>query len=514
MALFDKIKLGGRGSGAPGHAPADGAAREAASGVAADPAKAAKFFEKARTVHETSNFAYAATLWLQGLRQDPTSMSGLEGFMQSASSFAQSEKATKPTKDQLAQFGAKGPLEKYLEQLLHWGIRPSDSARGLKLIELAAKAGLSEPGHWIGQRVLLSILEDKPKKSDLLTLVRSLQDLQAYDLAVKAGEAACRLDPNDAGLQAEVRNLAAQNTMSRGGYEKTGQAGGFRQNVRDAEAQRRIVEEQSLTKSEATVERLLLAAREDYETRPNDRAAVRRYATALRERGRPEDDKTAHDLLLKAFEELQEFQFRQMAGEIRLKHARRKVSQLRQAAEAAPGDGAAQEQARKAQEAYQKIELEEFILRSANYPTDLGLKLEVGIRHFALGQDEQAIALFQDARNDPKNRGRALHYLGQSFLRMGWADEAVDTLRASLAALESQTDEAALEVRYNLMHALERKARDHADPVVADEAYKIASQIAMQQINYRDVRSRRDALQRLAKELRSPPPGPAPAPGA
>lgn len=513
MALFDKLKLGGKpgaadggkegaqpsDAAAPGGAPGGGGA----DGFIADPTKAAKFFDRAKSVFETTNYEYATTLWLQGLRQDPTSMAGLEGFVASAQAFAHANKASKPTKDQAANFGGKGMLEKYLEELLSWGIRPTDGSRGLKVVELAAKLGLSEAGYWIGERTLGAIVGDKPRKGDLLTLMRSFQKLHAFDLAVKTGELIIRLDPNDATLQAEVRNLAAQNTMSRGGYEKTGESGGFRANLRDAEAQRRLVEEQNLVKSESAADRLVAAAKEDYESRPADRAAIAKYAAALRDRGRPEDDKTAFDLLMKAYAETHEYRFRQQAGEIQLKHARRKLGQYKQAADANPSDARAVEMHKKAHEAFVRKELEELRLRVENYPTDTGLKLELGVRHFLLGEDEQAIALFQEARNDPKNRGRALSFLGQSFLRMGWADEAADSLRAALATLETQNDETGLDVRYHLMNALERKARDHRDAAAAEEAYKIGSSIAMQQINFRDVRARRDVLQALAREFKA-----------
>ena len=53
-----------------------------------NPATARKFFDPARTVHDSTNYEYAMTLWLQGLRHDPTSMSGLEGFIASSESFA------------------------------------------------------------------------------------------------------------------------------------------------------------------------------------------------------------------------------------------------------------------------------------------------------------------------------------------------------------------------------------------------------------------------------------------
>ena len=42
------------------------------------------------------------------------------------------------------------------------------------------------------------------------------------------------------------------------------------------------------------------------------------------------------------------------------------------------------------------------------------------------------IGLFQEAKGDPKNRGSALSMLAQSFERIGWNDEAIQTYRSAL----------------------------------------------------------------------------------
>jgi hypothetical protein len=59
-----------------------------------------------------------------------------------------------------------------------------------------------------------------------------------------------------------------------------------------------------------------------------------------------------------------------------------------------------------------------------------------------------------------------------------------------------------LEIRYGLMDALAQQAEDARDLAAAEEAYKIGSGIAMQQISYRDIRARRDRMQQLMKELK------------
>ncbi|TVQ64589.1 MAG: hypothetical protein EA379_01070 [Phycisphaerales bacterium] len=467
-----------------------------------DPAKAARFFDRAKAVYESTNFEYATTLWLQGLRMDPTSVDGLEQFFLSAQAYAGAAKRDKPSKEQAKNFGGKGPLEKYLEELLHWGIKPTDVTRAVRAIEQAAKMGLSEPGYWIGERALPMALRDKPKKDQLLKLMQAFKKLEAFDLAVRAGEQAMALDRGDTNLDAEVRNLSAQMTMSRGGYERSGEEGGYRTNVRNSEAQRRLAEESQIVKSEDAATRVVEASKADWETRPTDRNAIARYARALQDRGLPEDEKTAFELLMNAYKETSEYRFRQWAGDLRIRHARRKLAKIRDAVKAKPDDAELQEKLRKGAEAFTRMEIEEFKQRVENYPTDLGMKYELGVRHFQVGEHEEAISLFQEAQGDPKTRSRCLNYLGQSFLKLGWLDEAIDTFQRASESMESQKDELALDVRYGLMQALERKAREHNDLSAAEEAYKIGSGIAVQQINFRDIRARRDALQKLVRELK------------
>jgi tetratricopeptide (TPR) repeat protein len=496
LALFGKKKGASEGEGG-GSAGAKAASSDP---FESDPVKAKKFFDHAQAVHDTTNYAYSTVLWLQGIRQDPSSMYGLERFFDSVRSFASLEGRDKPTKEQASNFGGKGPVENYLGDLLNWGTRPDDAGRVLRVLESAKKLELSEHGYWIAEKSLPLLLGSK-KKDVLVKLKDALVKLGAFDLAVKAGEAALMADPSDAGLEQEMRNIAAQATMNSGGYGQTGVAGGFRANIRGADAQRKLEEESSIVKSEETIDRLVEDAKADYERRPDDRNSIGKYARILQERGRPEDVKISYEVLMDAYKKTDEFRFRQQAGELRMKFARRQLMRLRDAAEKDPASDAAKK-LREAQQKFTAMEMEEYKLRSLNYPTDLGLKYELGVRHFRLGNDEEAIALFQEAQHDAKHRTRVLNYLGQSFRRMGWNAEAADTFKRALDGLEMDGDELGLEIRYGLMDALAQQAEDARDLAAAEEAYKIGSGIAMQQISYRDIRARRDRMQQLMKELK------------
>lgn len=476
----------------------------------ADSTKAAQFFEHARTMHEAANEEYAATLWLQGIARDPASMTGLEGFYESSQAFVASRGKFGPSKDQLKavrNIKAAASVTRLIPALLQWGTCPLDAGAGLKVVEAMNKIDgieMAECVYWVGEKVLTAARRSKKTKKDTFVRLKNVfVGAGVFDLGVMAGEIALELDPEDRVLQSEIRNLSAQVTMSSGGYEQTGQAGGFRANIRDAEGQRRLEDQDRLVKTEDVIERAIHDAQQDYESRPEDTAAIMRYARALLDRATSADEKTAFDLLTAAYAQTKEFRFRQQAGDIRIRQARRKIAQLRRRVEAAPEDAAAKDAYRKGRRALLKLEADEYALRIKAYPTDLGLKFELGKRLYELGRYEESIELFQAARQDAKRRARCLSYLGQAFLSLGWQDEAIETLRAAIEAHPNPNDEISRGLRYGLMAALEKKAADGRDLAAAEEAAQIASGIAVEQITFRDIRDRRTALQTLIKDLRA-----------
>lgn len=535
MALFGRKKdeapavgkpaPGGNGTkdgngGKPGAAVASGAEDESSKNFRPSPEKAARFFAHAKTVHETTNYEYAMRLWLDGLRHDPTNQDGVQNFFKSAGAFLATPKA-KPSKETSALFKGRDPLEKYLRGLLDWALNPENPGEAVGAAEAAAKfhsdtVDLGEITHWMAERALGAIQRDKKPRKDLaVRLMDACKKVGAYDLAVKAGDYAVRLDASDGDLATQVRNLSAQATMSKGGFE---QGGDFRKNIRDAEGQRKLEEEQRIVKTEDVKERVLRTSEEEYRLRPTDVPTINKYARALREMGGDDNEKKAINLYTKAFESTKQFRFREEAGDLTLRRAARALQQYRDKAEAASSDPVAVGNAKKAEIKYREMEIEEFRLRVEQYPTDLTKKFDLGSRLFEMaklkqgagdatggGLFEQVIPLLQEAKSDPRARSQASNYLGQSFMSIGWNDEAIDTFRAAIAGHEDPQNERGMELRYGLMLALKAKAfaESGAGALSAcEEAEKLASAIAIQQFNYRDIREQRESLKKRLEELR------------
>lgn len=489
-----------------GEQPQDGQ-QEGAESVESSfsPEKAAKFFEHARAVHEASQFEYAMNLWLRGLRQDPTNMEGLTSFFESAARFMAGSKSKKLSKDSLSAFSGRSTLDRFLATLLQSSVKPGDAGLAVQAAGLAAKLGLYEQTTFLGGRALgIAGRLPKPRKDHFVQLKNIFVRVENYERAVEAGEFAMRLDPADGKLAAEIRNLSAQAAMSRGGFDEAGREGGFRANVRDVEKQRRLEEEERSVKTEESLDRMIESAKADYEARPTDKHAIGKYVRLLVERGREEDERVAQDLLTRAYEQTEEFRFRQTAGDIRLRAMRRKIAQLKAAADRAEGEEAERlgKELESARAELLGAETEEYRERVKAYPTDLPLKYELGKRLYERGEHEEAIALFQEAKSDVKNRVRVLNYLGLSFYAMGWYDEAVATFRQALSAHHNDEDEFGMELRYGLLIALQKRAVEQTSLDDAEEANKLAGSIAIQQINFKDIRDRREQLRSLLNDLR------------
>lgn len=490
MALFGKV-LGGGGD--EGGSPAD-----------YSPEKAQKFFEHARTAYETQNFEYAIQHYCNGMRQDPRIQAGLDGLWQAVNAFKQGPNGKKGlSKETIRAISGKTDADRFVTSLLEWMQAPTDAGAAVRAAELAGKAQAGPVGAVIADQAFkLALAEKKPRKDTFLRLSEAYSKLERHDKSVSAAEQALKIDPADGELSARIRSLAAAATMQKGGYEQAGQQGGFRGMIRDADKQRQLIEQESIVKTEETLDRIIADCEKDYLARPTDQYAIEKYAKRLLERGRPVDEQKAHDIYMKGHKDTQQVRFRIAAGEITIRQQQRRLVDLRKMLEAAPNDPDVRSVFEHTAREIVEREVEEYKVQVDAYPTDVKPKFELSKRYFALDRFEDAIALLQEIRNDPKFRGHVLNMLGQAFMRIDFLPESVETFRQATEVREISSD-LQLEIRYNLMCALRKLGEQQGDLPSAEEAYKISSSIAIQQINYRDIRVQREAIGKLVQQLKA-----------
>lgn len=498
----------GGATGAGGEKETAGATGSASGGgedrpLEFSPEKAQKFFDHARAMHESGTYDYAMTLWLGGLKHNPLDIEAIEHFWSSALGFLDGAKTKKLDKESLRQFDGKTKLDRFLSSLLQWGAKPTDPFIAVKTVQLSAALGLTDVVKKLGERAQrVAAAQAKPNKDHFVTLLESFESVGAFEMAVQCGDVAVKLDPTNNKLAARVRNLSAESTMTRGGFDQVGQAGGFMANVRDASKQRQLDESERLVKSDDVRDRLIAEAGADLESRPDDRGAIKKYVRLLLERGTPADEKSAYEVLSGAYKRFGEFGFLESANEIALRQMKRKVERLAAASRQADATPEIIEQYEQSSAKLVEARLRAAKLAVENYPTDLAKKYELGVLHAERGEYQDAIALFQAAQSDTRLRLRVLGQLGAAFAAIGWHAEAVETYRHALEVHPDPEGQGALDLRYGLLCALQSQAEAMQDLASADEADKLASSIARQNISFKDIRDRRDQIKQLAMELR------------
>ncbi len=508
MGIFGWKKSADTSKDAAGGKPAENAAAApggggtGAGGFEFSPEKARRWFDHARVSHEAGNYEYAMTCWLSGLRFDPGNLESVKAFTASARMYTDQNKKASSRELQKAIIG-KTDVDKYLMALLEWACKPINPEFAVAAAAGAANIGLSTVTQWMLPTTLKVIGSDpKPRKANFVKLMEIAEKQEQFDIAVTSGDAAVRLDPADSKLSAYVRNLSAQSSISRGGFDKTGEEGGFRQNIRNSDRQRMINESERMGKTEAGMASLLEAARAEHAANPLDKPTIRKLAKLMLERGAPGDEDAAHELLLKAHGATSEFGFREAAGEIKMRQGRRALKAIQATIEANPADEAAKANFAAAYRAQLELEAAEYTERTKAYPTNLSLKLELGKRQFELGQFQEAIDQFQQAKQDQKLRAPSLYVLGLAFQAIEWHDEAIDTFRLGLEGAGEASEQSSLDLKYGLMLSLQRRAEEMKDVPSAEEALKLASNIALQQINFKDIRARREAIKALVIRLK------------
>jgi tetratricopeptide (TPR) repeat protein len=488
LAIFGKNKDG-----------EDNSSGDDSRGFEVNPPKAKAWFTQAKTVQETGNYDYAMNCWLSGLAFDPTNMDALEGFMNAAIALANAPKSKGPSKETQKAVVGKGAVYKYTGALLAWGAKPSSAGHAVKAAISAGDIELSEPAYFIGEQALrLTLADPKVKKDSLVRLMNAMEKAQAFDLAVRAGEAAVRLDPSDNALDSRVRNLAAQATIGKGGFDS---GGGFQDNVRDKDKQKMLDDADRITKTDDVKDRLLVAAKEDFDSRPDDIAANKTYIKRLMERGKPADEKIAYNVSLKAHKSTGHLSFMQQAMEIELRVLRRKVTGIK--AKAEDGNTEAAELLPKWQKGYFAKQVEFQKWRTEAFPTDNEPRYQLGKLYFDAEMFKDAIPLFQKSQAENRYKASSLAMLGESFGKIGLTDPAIDTLKQALASHSDENDDLGFKLRYTLMAMLMTKADTDKDLPTATEAEKIASGIAMSRLDYKDIQDQYVKAKALVTELRN-----------
>jgi len=474
------------------------------SAIPSEPRKARPWFDRARTVADTGNHDYAIECYLNGLKFDPDSISKHEALREVA--VRRKAKGGKPAgmRDSFKRSGGKTPVDRFINAEFMWAKDPLNATLAVAVMDNANKVGLDEVAYWMGGLALeANTMAKRPSSATYLKLRDMFVDLNAYDMAVEACKHAVRLDQGNMALHKQLHDLEAELTMIVGKY---GEAGGtFRKGVKDMAKQTALEEDDGIALTGTKQTEMLARLRGDVKDHPEDLDKAAKLVKALLQTEAEKQESEAIDLLTRLHEQTQQYRFKMQVGDVRIKQLNRRIRELRKKASAATEEAARAQlldQVSRTTEQLVRFELQDYQERVKNYPTDLGLRFKLGVRQLAVGDDESAIASFQESQADPRYRSLALRYLGEAFANKTWFDEAIDTFHRAIEVHPYSDDTLALELRYELVKVLEEKARKSKELPLAEEAAKHCSQIAQADINYKDVRQRLEALRKLIERLK------------
>jgi len=479
-----------------GDEPTDGGKEEPT--FQTQPDKAHGWFEHGRKAADPD---YALTCFANGIRLDPTPMSAHEAMFAAAMKYTGKPAAGK----ELRKIDGPHAVEKFAAAEFAWMKDLNSASLALKFLEASVKAKpwVAEVGRWHCPRVL-SVLrrQKKPSKATFLAAKDLFPELTAWDEALAAGMDALTLDPGDVNLENELKDISAQRAMDQGRYEEAaGEEGGFRKFVKDPEKQRELGEADIIAGGLDVAGRNIERARKEYEQSPEVPDVINQFAQLLRALATPESVEEAHAIFLKGHEVTGQYRFRASAGDIRVSQARAKVTDLQAKAEEPGANSDVQTALGAAQSELLDLQHTEYSARIKEYPTDRVLKQRLGEVIFKLGNFDDAMPCFQEAKDDPKLRVRAAHMLGRTFAAQTWHDVAIQEFKEALDRVEPGDRETELAVRYDLMVSLMEFAKQETELESAREALDICSSIVRKDITYRDIRVRRKQAGDLVKEL-------------
>jgi tetratricopeptide (TPR) repeat protein len=301
-------------------------------------------------------------------------------------------------------------------------------------------------------------------KALTVELARVLADAGDINRAENLLLELCRQHPGNPELAKELKNISATKTMGENGYEKLGEGGdgNYRDILRDKDEAVSLEQEKRVQKTEDVAARLIRNLAELC-TQKNqfDRALAFYQRVKAEEMGNdPSLDRAIALTVVRKYEH---------------EHA--------QLDSAAPDYAARSAQLQAEKLAFQIAECQQ---RVEKYPTDLGIRFEMGMLYFAADQINEAISEFQKAQANPHKRIGALNYLAQCFSLRGMNDSAVRMLQNALREKQVFDDEKK-ELTYQLGCVFEKMGKK-------PEALEQFTTIYETDIGFKDVSAKVDSF--------------------
>lgn len=443
-------------------------------------------YTKAQEAGQRENTDYAIALYNQVLEKEPGFFDGrkalrAEQFKKAGAGkgffgkmFSSAGSSPLIAKAQLALRSNPASALVIAEQILN---SDPNSSGGHKIVVEAAKALEMPLTAYLSYETLI---KNSPKDKDL-----------AIEFALAAAEAGnssqgervlmalIRENPTDGELNQALKDLAARKTLGEGGYGalESGK-GSYRDILKNKQEATLLEQEKRVVKNEDTNERLINEYETRLQTEPNNLKLVRSLADIYAQK---KDFTKAFELYdrVKNSEMGNDPSLQQAIASTKMKQFDQQIEQINPFAQ----DHAAQVEQLKAQKLeFQVIEKQKQVEK---YPTDFGIRYDMGVLYYQIGKYSEAIKEFQKAQQNPHKRLLAMGYLAKCYAQKKMYDFAAGTLQEAIKE-KPVFDEDKKDLVYNLGTVFESMGKN-GDAI---EQYKLIYAVDS---SYKDVAAKVEA---------------------
>lgn len=457
--------------------------------------------ERALQVLASGNFDYGIKLLRNCCKLDPSSFLFRQSLRQAQKDqYGESQRGQRLS--MLTSLPARVRLQAALKQgnyldALEFGEdmltrNPWDVGAHLGVAEAFEELDLLQLALW----TLDQARQVKPKDIEVnRRLARVLEKRGNFVQAIKLWEFIRQAVPTDQEAQHKVKDLAASDTIARGGFEDAVSGGDNKEQEDDADAEETQETPKKAEKVPVTVrlnpveergQRDINALLEKIQVHPKNPNNYLHLASIYRR----------NDQLDKAREVLRQglsptgnhFELGIEILDLDIEPYRRNLEVVEAKLQREPDDAELQRLRARLMKEVNARELDYHRQKADRYPTEVVHRFEMGVRLMKVGQVDEAIKELQIVRNDPRHKGHALYYLGFCFKhRNNWrlAQRNFEEALQNIGATED-------DMRKELLYQLAAGCAEAGDIA---RAIDLGCELANLDYSYRDISALLDEWQ-------------------
>jgi tetratricopeptide (TPR) repeat protein len=435
---------------------------------------AAERFDRARQVITTGNLDYGLQLLLTCCKLDPGNLIYRQELRR-----AQKTKHGNNLRGGFFAFLTSAPHRTKLKSAKRSRDHLKVLEHGEQILmrnpwDLGAQMDMADAADALGKLDLAIYILDQAREKDgnnptlNRALARLFEKRGNFAQAIKLWELVRQVVPSDAEATHKAKDLAASETIQRGHYE----------DAMAAEEPVRVVQQAKASAAASKSAHDLEVLKGKIESEPTSATPYLQLAAHYRKHHKDDDALTILQQGLGATG--QDFEIQVAIAELELEPFQKNLALADEKLKSTPKDENLRTIRGRLLKEINARELELFRMKADRQPTDLGLRLELGVRLLRAGQTDEAIAELQNVRKDPRNLGRAAMYLGFGFkARNNWR-LAQRNFEEALKSLLPTAEAERKEVLFQL-------ANGHAEAGDFSQAVDFGHELANLDFGYRDI---------------------------